>query len=57
MFTSVTLPDKIMNDREDSPVVSNPAVCRGHPQIVTSSAADLYNVQREFNRTPSYMQF
>lgn len=52
-LTSVTLPDKIVNDREENPVVSNPAVCKGHPHMLTSSIADLYNVQREFKSKPS----
>ena len=56
-LTSVTLPDKIVNVLEENPVVSNPAVCKGHPQIVTSSIADLYNMHLEFNSRPSYMQF
>lgn len=56
-FTSVTLPDKIVSVRIDIPVVIIPAVCRGHPQIVTSSIADLYNLHLEFNNRPSYIQF
>jgi hypothetical protein len=52
-LTSVTLPDKIVNDREENPVVSNPAVCNGQPHMNTSSIADLYNVQREFKSKPS----
>jgi hypothetical protein len=52
-LTSVTLPDKIVNDREENPVVSNPAVCKGQPHMKTSSIADLYNVQCEFKSKPS----
>ena len=50
----MTLPDKTVNVREENPFVSNPAVCKGHPQIVTFSIADLYNVHLEFNSRPSY---
>lgn len=56
-FTSVTLPDKIVTVRIDIPVVIIPAVCRGHPQIDTSSIAVLYNLHLEFNNRPSYIQF
>ena len=54
VFTSVTLPDKIVKDREEKPVFSNPAVCKGHPHMLTSSIAVLYNVQREFKSKPSW---
>lgn len=57
LLTSVSLPDKIISLRKENPVVSIPAVCRGHPQIVTSSIADLYIVHFDFNNKPSYMQF
>lgn len=40
-FTSVTLPDITVNDREEKPVLSNPAVCKGHPHMLISSIADL----------------
>lgn len=54
-YTSVTLPDKIVNDREENPAVSKPAVCKGHPHMLTSSVVDLYNVHREFNSKSSYV--
>lgn len=56
-LTSVTLPDMTVNDREENPVFSNPAVCSGHPHMLTSSIADLNNVQRELKSTPSYNSF
>jgi hypothetical protein len=41
-FTSVTLPDNTVNDREENSVLSNPPVCKGQPHMLTSSTADLY---------------
>lgn len=53
-FTSVTLPEMTVNDRDEYPALSNPAVCKGHPHMLTSSIADLYNVQWELKIKPSY---
>jgi hypothetical protein len=52
-FTSVTLPDNTVNEREENSVLSNPAVCNGQPHMLTSSIADLYKTHREFKSSPS----
>ena len=49
-ITSVTLPERMVMCRVESVDGSRPELRRGLPQMLTSSAADLYSEQRQWNK-------
>lgn len=53
VFTSLTLPVMTVYDLFEYSAESNPAVCSGQPQMLTSSIIDLQSTHREVSSLPS----